>query len=155
MSIRSKLINGVARGDGSWQKIGVVVCSAKTCSDVGLALDQIPSRSAQFGRKLFGAFGKNDLRKEEVGSGLVMLEEGNNLCSELLHILRVHPYKLAEWLGDTFSTPVYPLLILKKRVVELFEEIKAFSHLGCGETPIVVTEASQANGYVWVTKLAP
>jgi hypothetical protein len=84
-----------------------------------------------------------------------MLEDRNNLISELLHVLCVHPYKLAEWLGDIFSAPVYPFLILKKGIVKLVEEIKAFSHLGCGEAPIVVAEAGQANGYVWVTELAP
>ena len=84
-----------------------------------------------------------------------MLEDRNDLVRELSHILRVHPYKLAEWLGDIFFAPIYPLLILKERIVELVEEVKAFSYLGCGETPIVVAETGQANGYVWVTELAP
>jgi hypothetical protein len=95
------------------------------------------------------------LRKEEIDCGLVILEDGNNIVREFLHVLRIHPDKLAKPHGDVTSTPLDPLLVFERRIVKLDEKLKAFSHLGDGKTSIVVAQACQAYGNVWMTELAP
>ncbi|KIM42888.1 hypothetical protein M413DRAFT_26859 [Hebeloma cylindrosporum] len=105
--------------------------------------------------KFFGVLRENDLRKEEIDGGLVILEDGDDIVCELLHVLRVYPHELTERRRDIIPTPLDPLLVLEGRIVELDEKRKTFSHLGYGETSIVVAQASQANGNVWMTELAP